>query len=104
MASANTQRPVPAFWVLKVPKDHGTQKLIEGNFPEQEGARVVVVDDVVTKGSSALGVINAIRENTTAQIACVIFIVDREEGGADMLREQGYNVRSLFTRRDLRNK
>src|SRR6185437_16017556 len=41
-------RRMEGFWVRTRPKDHGTQKLIEGNLRPQ--SRVVVVDDVFTKG------------------------------------------------------
>ena len=43
-------RTMEGFWVRDKEKDHGTRKLIEGNL--KEGARVVIVDDVITKGSS----------------------------------------------------
>lgn len=99
MMSTGTIREIPMFIVRKEPKGHGTQRLIEGAFPTQSGATVVIVDDVITKGGSALMAIRAVRETGT-RIACVAFIVDRQEGGADVLRGMGFEVRSLFTRRD----
>src|SRR5258708_511740 len=44
-------RKMEGFWVRDKVKAHGTQKLVEGNLPR--GSRVVIVDDVITKGSSA---------------------------------------------------
>jgi orotate phosphoribosyltransferase len=100
MASAGTAREIPMFMVRKEPKGHGTRRLIEGAFPEQPGAPVVIVDDVITKGGSVLTAIRAVETQTAAKIARVVVIVDRQEGGAEQLRRQGYDVRALFTRAD----
>jgi orotate phosphoribosyltransferase len=91
---------IPMFMVRKEPKGHGTRRLIEGAFPEQPGAPVVIVDDVITKGGSVLAAIRAVETETAAKIARVVVIVDRQEGGAEQLRRQGYDVRALFTRAD----
>jgi orotate phosphoribosyltransferase len=92
------------FIVRKEPKGHGTRQLIEGPFPSEAGAPVVIVDDVITKGGSVAKAIQAVETETPAKVARVVLIVDREEGGADMLRQQGYDVRALFTRADFRPK
>ena len=104
VASADTLRPVPMFIVRKEPKGHGTRQLIEGPFPGDPGAPVVIVDDVITKGGSVMKAIQAVETETQAKVARVVLIVDREEGGAEMLREKGYDVRALFTRADFRPK
>ena len=93
-------REIPMFMVRKEPKGHGLGKQIEGAFPKEAGAPVVVVDDVITKGGSILQAIEAIERETEAKIARAVLILDREEGGADRLREKGYEVRSIFTRKD----
>ena len=100
MASADTERPIPMFMVRKEPKAHGTRRRIEGAFPEQPGAPVVVVDDVITTGGSVLQAIEAVETETQARVVRVVVIVDRLEGGAEMLRARGYDVRALFTRAD----
>ena len=100
MASADTGREVPMFIVRKEPKGHGTRRLIEGAFPEEAGAPVAIVDDVITKGGAVMKAIEAVRAETAAQVVRVLLIVDRQEGGAEMLRRQGYDVRALFTRQD----
>lgn len=104
MASADTERPIPMFIVRKEPKGHGTRQLIEGPFPSEAGAPVVIVDDVITKGGSVAKAIEAVESESQAKVARVVLIVDREEGGAEMLRQQGYDVRALFTRADFRPK
>ena len=50
--SAAGPRPVRAFTVRKEAKTHGTGQLIEGPF--RTGDRVVVIEDTITTGASAL--------------------------------------------------
>ncbi len=100
MASAGTERPIPMFIVRKEPKEHGTRRLIEGAFPQEAGAPVVIVEDVITTGASVMKAIQAVEGEGKARVARVLLIVDREEGGAAALRARGYDVRALFTRAD----
>lgn len=76
--------PLRAFIVRREAKDHGTGKRIEGDV--EPGTRVVIVDDVVTTAGSTLKAIDAAKE-AGLQIAAVVCLVDREEGGAEKLRE-----------------
>ena len=91
-ASASARRPIRAFTVRKEAKGHGTGKLIEGPFRSSD--RVVVIDDVITTGGSALKAISAI-ENAGATVIGVLSLVDREEGGRERIESEGYIVRSL---------
>jgi orotate phosphoribosyltransferase len=88
---------LPAFVVRKEPKTHGRQRLIEGTVAE--GANIVIVDDVITSGDSVLRAIDAV-ENARAHVARVIVLVDREEGGREVLHK--YDYQSIFTIADLR--
>ena len=91
-ASAIAGTPVRAFTVRKEAKAHGTGKLIEGPFLPPD--KVVVIEDVITTGGSALKAIHAI-ESAGATILGVISLVDREEGGKERIETEGYRVRSL---------
>lgn len=93
-ASAGTSNPVRAFTVRKEAKTHGTGNLIEGPF--RAGDRVVIVEDVITTGSSALKAIHAV-ETAEGQVLGVLALVDREDGGRDAIRSHGYTVISLTT-------
>jgi orotate phosphoribosyltransferase len=95
--SADTAAPIDAFYVRKEPKAHGTDKLIEG--PLKPGARVIVVEDVTTRGNSALRAVEAARAEG-CEVVRVITIVDRLEGAADNLKAHGVELRALFTRDD----
>lgn len=81
-----------AFTVRKEAKAHGAAKLIEGSFAA--GMSVVVVEDVITTGDSALRAARAITE-AGGTVLGVLAVVDREEGGRERIVEAGYEVRSL---------
>lgn len=93
-AAALDGRTLDAFTVRKHPKSHGTGRRIEGAF--EPGMDVVVVEDVLTTGESALRAIAAIEE-AGGHVVGVLAIVDREEGAADRLAGAGYPVKALFT-------
>jgi orotate phosphoribosyltransferase len=93
-ASFGSPAQVDAFSVRKDVKQHGTRRSIEGNF--KPGDAVVVVEDVITSGGSALQAIGALRENG-ARIIGVLAVVDREQGGAGKIAEAGYEVVCLTT-------
>jgi orotate phosphoribosyltransferase len=93
-ASAATDAPVRAFTVRKEPKTHGTGRLIEGPF--KAGDSVVVIEDTITTGSSALRAIDAVRDSG-GSVAGVLALVDREEGGREALEARGHRVISLAT-------
>src|SRR5438132_6986662 len=83
------------FTVRKTAKEHGRLKRIEGHF--SSGDSVVVVDDVITTGGSTIQAIDAIEE-AGGQIAFVVVLVDREEGGRANIEKRGYKIVPIFTR------
>ena len=93
-ASAHTTSPIRAFTVRKEAKTHGTGKLIEGPFAA--GDRVVIVEDVITTGSSAARAVEAVRA-AGGTILGVLALVDREEGGRESLEGLGLSVVSLVS-------
>jgi orotate phosphoribosyltransferase len=91
-ASALAGTPLRAFTVRKEAKAHGTGQRVEGPF--RSGDRVVIVEDVITTGGSALNAVRAIRDAGGA-VAGVLAVVDREEGGRETLEAEGLPVLSL---------
>lgn len=87
-----------AFTVRKRPKGHGTGRQIEGGLPA--GARVVVVDDTVTSGGSLLEAVSVVVGHG-AVVAGVLALVDRGEGGKQLLAGAGFDLRAVFRARDL---
>ncbi len=94
VASVASPPLVRAFTVRKEAKQHGTGRLIEG--PMNEGDHVVVIEDVITTGGSALRAVEAI-QRAGASISGIVAVVDREEGGRSVLEQQGFEVVCLAT-------
>jgi orotate phosphoribosyltransferase len=97
-ASADAPPPIDAFSVRKAAKDHGTGRRIEGNF--SDGAAVVVIEDVITSGGSALQAIEAVQAEG-GRVLGVLAVVDRLQGGRNALEAQGLNVVVMTTIHDL---
>ncbi len=93
-------RPLPGFIVRKNPKGHGTNQYLEGLANIPSGTTVAVLEDVVTSGGSVL---KACERTFQAglHIEQVVAILDRQEGGAQALAEQGYTLESVFTKESL---
>ena len=101
--SASEDRPMPAFFIRKQAKDHGTQSLVEG-LPRGEtlaGKQVVIVEDVTTTGGSALKAIEAVKADG-ASVLGVITAVDRLEGAAETFKAAGVPFRAILTVDDFR--
>ena len=94
--------PIPAFIVRKEAKGHGTGNYIEGLKNMEQGCRVALVEDVVTTGGTLLQVVDRV-EAAGFVVGLVVTIVDRQEGGAEMLAQKGYPLKALFTRQELLN-
>jgi orotate phosphoribosyltransferase len=97
MVSFIEKKPIRGFLVRKERKAHGRQKRIEGIDGPVEN--VVIVDDACTTGASTQDAIDAAVE-AGYKVVAVISLVDREEGGSEMLGAK-YNYRSIFTAREL---
>jgi orotate phosphoribosyltransferase len=90
--------PLSAFIVRKETKSHGTQRAIEG-YDGTPGARVIVVDDVCTTGDSILKAAEK-AEQAGYQVVAAFCVVDREEGGTELIAKR-YPFYPLFTAKDL---
>ena len=88
-----------AFIVRKERKERGTRQRVEGPLPQ--GARVVVLEDVITTGGSAIEAIKAVEEECDATVVQVIAMVDRLQGGREAIANAGYEITALFTVEDL---
>jgi len=87
------------FIVRKEPKGHGTKVWIEGNV--QPGDHVVILDDVVTTGGSAIKAVERAKL-FGLEVDGVILLIDRQEfNGMDNIKKVAPKVLSLFTREDL---
>ncbi|ELR98010.1 orotate phosphoribosyltransferase [Gloeocapsa sp. PCC 73106] len=102
VVSALENRPIPALIVRKEAKGHGTKAYIEG--PElKPGAQVVVLEDVVTTGRSAMQAVERL-EAVGYQVPEIIALIDREQGGEQFYQAQGLKFRAIFSLAEIQNK
>jgi orotate phosphoribosyltransferase len=101
IAAASFRVPpiIDAFSVRKEVKSHGTGRRIEGNFAP--GQRVVIVEDVITSGGSALQAAAAVVE-AGGIVAGVLALVDREQGGREKIEAENHEVVAITTATKLR--
>ncbi|MDN5577825.1 MAG: orotidine-5'-phosphate decarboxylase [Chryseobacterium sp.] len=85
---------LPLIIKRKEAKEYGTKKMIEGIF--QKGQNCLLVEDVITSGKSLLETIPEI-ENEGISVSDIVVVLDRQQGGKEMLESKGYRVHTLFT-------
>jgi len=100
VASHIAGNPIHALIIRKEPKKHGTASWIEGKNNLPVGAAVTIVEDVVTTGGTLLKAIER-AEAEGFKVVRVLALVDRNEGGRELLKEKGYDLEAVFTREDL---
>ncbi len=88
----------PMIFPRKEAKAHGTRRLIEGNF--QPGETIVVVDDILISGKSAIEGANKLKSGGLIIEDIVVFI-DHEGGVKDRLKAQGYRAHSVLSISDI---
>lgn len=94
VVSAMENRPIPALIIRKEAKGHGTRAYIEGpSLPD--GAIVVVLEDVVTTGQSAMKAVERLRI-AGYKVDTVIALVDRQQGGAELYQSAGLKFQPMF--------
>jgi orotate phosphoribosyltransferase len=91
--------PLDAVYVRKDAKDHGSRRTLEGNTRLAAGARLVLLEDVVTTGGSTLSAAAKLRAAGYV-VSGVVALVDRLEGGRDAIEGDGLPLVALFTRAD----
>ena len=102
VVSALENRPIPALIVRKQPKGHGTKAYIEGVTLPSE-AKVVVLEDVVTTGRSAMLAVERLRD-AGYQVEQIISLVDREQGGAEFYQSEGLQFQAIFSIREIQER
>lgn len=95
VVSAYENRPLPALIIRKEAKGHGTQAYIEGPILPA-GAKVVVLEDVVTTGQSAMKAVERLRD-AGYSVDEVISLVDRQQGGAEFYQSVGLKFQAVFS-------
>ena len=99
LTSYQRGEPLDAVYVRKDAKDHGSRRLIEGNAHLPAGARMALLEDVITTGGSTLRAAAKLRD-AGYEVAGVVVLVDRMEGGREALEQAGLPVIAICTRAD----
>jgi orotate phosphoribosyltransferase len=97
-AAASLASGLPFLIVRGEQKAYGTAKQIEGVF--EAGEAVVVVEDVMTTGGSAIQAARALVQ-AGCRVSTIIGVIDREEGAREAVVDAGFRLETLFTRSEL---
>jgi orotate phosphoribosyltransferase len=92
--AADKGRALEGFLVRRGTKDHGMRGQVEGNLAGHK--RVIILDDVITSGESALIAAEA-AESYKAEVVRILAVVDREQGASQIFQQKGYPFSSLFS-------
>ncbi|KAJ3658535.1 hypothetical protein Zmor_010269 [Zophobas morio] len=90
----SVKNSIPMVMRRKEAKDYGTKKLIEGQF--KEGDNCLIVEDVVTSGSSILETVKDLK-NSGIKCSDAIVLLNREQGGEKLLSENGIKMHALLS-------
>jgi orotate phosphoribosyltransferase len=102
VVSVYENRLIPALIIRKEAKGHGTMAYIEGPSLPQ-GAKVVVLEDVVTTGQSALKAVERLQA-AGYTVDRVISLIDRLQGGGALYESAGLQFEALFTIEDFQQR
>ncbi|SDR19627.1 orotate phosphoribosyltransferase [Natronobacterium texcoconense] len=97
-AATSVAAGAPYVIARKQRKEYGTANLIEGRL--EEGEEVVVLEDIVTTGTSLVDAIEALRE-AGATVNRALVVVDREEGGRENVEDADVEMEALVTASEL---
>lgn len=95
VVSAYEAQPIPALIIRKKPKGHGTKAYIEGPTLTP-GAKIVVLEDVVTTGGSALTAVERLQD-AGYEVTQILSLVDREQGGGELYKTKNIKFEALFS-------
>lgn len=102
IVSAYENQPIPALIIRKESKGHGTKAYIEGpSLPA--GASVVVLEDVVTTGHSAMLAVERLQQ-AGYSVNQVIALVDRQQGGTELYHSAGLKFQSVFSIQEIQER
>jgi orotate phosphoribosyltransferase len=84
----------PLVYPRREEKGYGTRRRIEGLYTP--GERVVLIDDIITDGASKFEAIRPLEE-VGLVVKDLVILIDREQGGRELLLSKGYALHSVLT-------
>lgn len=97
-ATISLEHGWPMIFVREERKDHGTERLVEGNF--EAGENIVVIDDEISDVASTLQLLGRL-EGSGLKVIGVFVLLDRGYGAMDAINEKGYQCSALITLNDI---
>ena len=85
------------FYIKRILRSE--EEIVVGQLYPSES--VIIIDDVISRGDFTLNILNKFKANYGVKIIKVIFILDREEGGLEKLKSNGFNAVTLISLSDL---
>ena len=82
----------PLIYVRKENKTYGTEKEVEGVL--KPGYKIALIDDLITTGGSLVKTIDTLRQKGV-EVDNVIVLIDRLEGGANLLAEKRVKLNAI---------
>jgi uridine monophosphate synthetase len=92
--AASLAAQLPLIYPRREEKGYGTRQRIEGLY--RPGERVVVIDDIITDGTTKFEAIRPLEEAGLA-VKDLVIVIDREQGGRELLASKGYHLQSVLT-------
>lgn len=89
---------VPMIMCRKETKEYGTKRKVDGIYRPHQAC--IIIEDVVTSGSSLLETIKDLEE-AGLMIRHVVCVIDRQQGGKENLAQQGVELLNLLTLSEL---
>ena len=86
---------LPSIFIRKEPKEHGTKKRVEGG--DVSGRRVVLVEDLVTTGSSSITAIEALRAEGAVVTDCLAIISYGFPEAIELFQQKGVQLHTTTT-------
>lgn len=99
MSLAFTFPEINCLCIRQNPKTHGLSKgsAIEGSHLLKPNDDVFLVEDVISTGNSVLNAANTIKA-AGFNVKAIIALIDRQSGGAEKIRDNGYNLITIFNK------
>jgi len=86
-------RQLPMIVCRKEKKEYGKKNRVEGEyFPDQH---CVVIEDLITSGSSLLETIEPLKAESLV-VSDIVCLIDRQQGGRERLEERGFRIHPVF--------
>lgn len=93
---------IPSILIRDDQKSYGLCNIIEGSYKKSDGSlkECILIEDVVTTGGSVISTAQKL-ESLGIKIKEIIVILDRQQGGINNVKKEGYTIKSLFTLNDI---